>query len=127
MIPRTAPIFPIDSKGKPVYTEYQARQIAENAARMAVQEVMEQLTAILHATNLENGIAQAHDISQESPKMTLTVKEMADMLEISEPTARKLTREEGFPVLKIGKAVRINRRGLEEWLYQQTAQGRVIV
>lgn len=127
MIPRPAPIFPIDSKGKPVYTEYQARQIAENAARMAVQEITDQLPAILSTVILENGIGQTHDIFPESPKLAITVKEMADMLEISEPTARKLTREEGFPVFHIGKKVLIHRRGLEEWLYQQTAQGRVIV
>lgn len=126
MIPRTAPIFPVDSRGKPVYTEYQARRIAEDAARIAVQEVMEQLTAILSATNLENGIGQAHDISQESPKEALTVKELAAMLDISEPTARKLTKEEGFPVFQIGRAIRINRRGLEGWLQRQAAQGRVI-
>lgn len=127
MIPRTVPFFQIDNKGKPVYTEYQARHIAESAARMAAQEIMEQIPAILSATNLENGIGQTHDISQKSSKLALTIKEMAEMLEISEPTARKLIREEGFPVLKIGKSIRIYRRGLEEWLQQQIAQGRVII
>lgn len=50
------------------------------------------------------------------PKMTLTVEQMADELNISMPTAYNLAKEEGFPSLSIGHRVLINRAGLQRWL-----------
>ena len=50
------------------------------------------------------------------PKMTLTVEQMADELNISRPTAYSLVKEEGFPSLTIGHRVLVNRAGLQRWL-----------
>jgi len=38
-------------------------------------------------------------------KLTLTVKEMAEMLGISLPTAYELTEREGFPLLRVASPV----------------------
>ena len=50
------------------------------------------------------------------PKMTLTVEQMADELNISRPTAYSLVKEKGFPALTIGHRVLVNRAGLQRWL-----------
>lgn len=52
-------------------------------------------------------------------KMTLTVEEMAAQLNISRNTAYALTREHGFPSIKIGKRLLINRALLQQWLDAQ--------
>lgn len=52
----------------------------------------------------------------KSPKMTLTMAELADELHISLPTARKLVRKSGFPAFSIGSRILINREGLQRWL-----------
>ena len=54
--------------------------------------------------------------SVPTPKMTLTVEQMADELNISRPTAYNLVKEEGFPALTIGHRVLVNRAGLQRWL-----------
>lgn len=50
------------------------------------------------------------------PKMTLTVEQMADELNISKPTAYNLVKSEGFPAFAIGHRLLINRQGLQQWL-----------
>ena len=50
------------------------------------------------------------------PKMTLTVEQLAEELNISKPTAYSLVKEKGFPALTIGHRVLVNRAGLQRWL-----------
>ena len=54
--------------------------------------------------------------SAPMPKMTLTVEQMADELNISRPTAYSLVKQEGFTALTIGHRVLVNRAGLQRWL-----------
>lgn len=49
-------------------------------------------------------------------KLTVTVPEMAEMLNICLPKAYQLTRIEGFPVLRIGRKVVIPLEALKEWV-----------
>ena len=57
-------------------------------------------------------------------KTTLTVAEMADLLRISRPVAYELIHaEDGPPVLRIGRAVRIPADGLQAWIERQSARG----
>ncbi|MDO4484723.1 MAG: helix-turn-helix domain-containing protein [Clostridia bacterium] len=53
------------------------------------------------------------------PKMTLTVEELADELNISAPTAYKLVKEKDFPAFNIGNRILVNREGLQRWLDHQ--------
>ena len=47
----------------------------------------------------------------------ITVMEMADLLKISRSKAYSLIKEKDFPIIKIGKIIRINKEKLFNWLY----------
>lgn len=49
-------------------------------------------------------------------KLTLTVKEVAQHLNVSLPTAYELTRSEGFPVLTIGRRRVVPVEGFKLWV-----------
>ncbi|MDL2236091.1 helix-turn-helix domain-containing protein [Christensenellaceae bacterium OttesenSCG-928-L17] len=49
-------------------------------------------------------------------KLTLSVKEMADLIGISVPRAYDLTHVEGFPVIILGKRRVIHKERFMEWL-----------
>ena len=49
-------------------------------------------------------------------KATITVKEFAEQLNISLPTAYALTNEPGFPLLKIGRKKLVIASGLNKWI-----------
>lgn len=53
-------------------------------------------------------------------KMTLTVKEMAAMLNVSMPTAYELVHQDGFPTIRIGRKILINAEMLQNWLDAHT-------
>jgi len=47
----------------------------------------------------------------------LTVLDMAKLLKISRSKAYALVKEKNFPVIKIGKSIRITKKELYKWLY----------
>lgn len=53
------------------------------------------------------------------PRMTLTVEELAEELNISSPTAYSLVKQETFPSFHIGQRILINRAGLQRWIDEQ--------
>lgn len=48
----------------------------------------------------------------------LTVEEMTKLLKLSRSKAYDLIKENDFPVIKIGKCIRINKNKLFEWLHK---------
>ena len=48
--------------------------------------------------------------------LLLTVPQTAELLQIGRDTAYQLTHREGFPAIRIGRSVRINRNLLQDWL-----------
>lgn len=52
-------------------------------------------------------------------RITLTVREMAEMLGVSYNTANQLTWRENFPVIQIGRKKLIPREALDAWLLEQ--------
>lgn len=46
----------------------------------------------------------------------LTVLDMAKILKISRSKAYSITKEKNFPLIKIGKCIRINKNELFKWL-----------
>ena len=64
------------------------------------------------------------EATERIKKLTLTVAETAALLSVSEPTVYELVHREGFPSLRIGRAWRISRAGLETWVAKQAAQTR---
>lgn len=47
----------------------------------------------------------------------ITVLEMADLLKISRSKAYSLIKEKDFPLVKIGKCIRIKKDELLKWLH----------
>lgn len=56
--------------------------------------------------------------------MTLTVKEMAEALNVSMPTAYALVHRDGFPTIRMGRKILVNVAGLQRWLDEN--HGKVI-
>ena len=65
--------------------------------------------------NLDNGIIPAE------PKLTITVEELAQQLNVSRATAYNLARRKDFyPAFRIGHRLIISRQALSRWLDDQT-------
>ena len=52
--------------------------------------------------------------------LTLTVKQLAERLQISMPTAYAMTNQAGFPLIRVGTKKLVPIAGLEKWLGEQT-------
>ena len=52
-------------------------------------------------------------------KLVFSVREMADKLGVSMPTAYALTERQGFPVVKVGNKKIIPIKDLEAWLSKE--------
>jgi len=59
--------------------------------------------------------------NQSNRKMTLTVKELAEELNISRNTAYQLADQKDFPSFRIGRRLLINRVMFQEWLNQNAS------
>jgi len=70
--------------------------------------------------NLDNGIHQPYAPLPQTEKITLTVKEMQNMLGISRTEAYALVNQDDFPSFRIGKKILISRTGLYQWIDRQT-------
>ena len=46
----------------------------------------------------------------------ITVPEMAKLLKISRSKAYSLIKQVNFPIIRIGKCIRVSRNSLEQWL-----------
>ena len=71
--------------------------------------------------NLDNGISQ-----QSSPgtKMTLSVREAAELIGISKPKMYELIREGEIPSIHVGKKIVIARQALRDWLSEGDNNGK---
>jgi excisionase family DNA binding protein len=58
--------------------------------------------------------------------MVMTVKEMAQSLGVSLPTAYALTERKGFPVVRIGSRKMIPVADLNLWLSKEAAGGKAV-
>ncbi len=100
-----------------LYTIDQVHQI--------VEEVLHKLdcTEASHRKpeNLDNSIPQ-----QSSPgtKLTLSVREAADMIGISKPTMYGLIRNNEIPVIHVGKKILITHQALLDWLSEGENHGK---
>jgi len=50
----------------------------------------------------------------------LTVKQAAQLLQLSEDVVYRLAHRADFPATRVGRAIRIDRRHLEEWASANT-------
>lgn len=51
--------------------------------------------------------------------LTLTVRQFAELIQVSVPTAYRIVGETGFPAFHVGRKVLIHRRALDAWLSDQ--------
>lgn len=56
------------------------------------------------------------ELSLEEAPDTFGTKELSQILGIGINAAWELTRREGFPVLKIGRRLRVSKAGLIRWM-----------
>ena len=57
-------------------------------------------------------------------KMTLTVHELAQVLQISRPKAYELVHRADFPVIHIGRRVLVPVEGLKKWMEKEMRKGK---
>ncbi|MCI8681010.1 MAG: helix-turn-helix domain-containing protein [Oscillospiraceae bacterium] len=48
--------------------------------------------------------------------LLLTVPQAAELMQLGRDTVYQLTHRPDFPALRLGRTVRINREGLQDWL-----------
>lgn len=96
---------------------YNNRELIQQITDIVCNRVEDMVKSLMSA-HLENGTG-----SQDySPLVeAITVDELANLLKISKPIAYELASSEGFPSFRIGKAIRIDRYGLNEWISKQRA------
>ena len=71
-------------------------------------------------TNQQKTTAEQDNASRGSyPRMTMTVNEMSEELNVSRPTAYELVKQDGFPAFRLGQRILVNRAGLQRWLDKQ--------
>ena len=98
-----------------LYTKEQVHQVVEEVLRKL------DITTASQPEHLDNSIPQ-----QSSPgtKMTLTVREAAEMIGISKPKMYELIRECEIPSIHIGKKIVIARQALLDWLSEGDTNGK---
>lgn len=79
---------------------------------------------LLSSALLENGKSQACDlnVSLSCDKLTLTVEELAAVLNISRPSAYSLVKQKDFPSFRIGKKILIDKSALPGWISNQASK-----
>ena len=67
---------------------------------------------------MEKSIYKSYD---ELP-LLLNVKQLADLLGVSDSSVYELIQEDGFPSLRIGKRIVIRKEELREWISARTKE-----
>ena len=56
-------------------------------------------------------------------KLTYSVQEAAEAVGISTSRMYQLVKSEGFPVVQIGRRLRVSKKCLERWVEEQATKG----
>lgn len=56
-------------------------------------------------------------------KLTYSVQEAAEVVGISTSRMYQLVKSKGFPVVQIGRRLRVSKKGLERWVEEQATKG----
>ena len=56
-------------------------------------------------------------------KLTYSVQEAAEVVGISTSRMYQLVKTTGFPVVQIGRRLRVSKNGLERWVEEQATKG----
>ena len=99
-----------------LYTEEQVHQVVDEVLRR-----LGSTAALLEPEYLDNSIPQ-----QSSPgtKMTLSVREAAELIGISKPKMYELIHSNEIPSIHVGKKIVIARQALLDWLSKGENNGK---
>ena len=61
--------------------------------------------------------------SYDELPLLLNVKQLADLLGVSDSSVYELIQEDGFPALRIGKRIVVPKEELWEWISARTKEG----
>ena len=65
----------------------------------------------------------AHGVSENAPARLLTVGEVAEQLRLGRTKVYSLIKQEGLPVVRFGRRVRISQNDLSTWLAKRKSPG----
>lgn len=99
-----------------LYTEEQVHQVVDEVLRR-----LGSTAALQEPEHLDNSISQ-----QSSPgtKMTLSVREAAELIGISKPKMYELIHSNEIPSIHVGKKIVIARQALMDWLSEGDTNGK---
>ena len=99
-----------------LYTEEQVHQVVDEVLRR-----LGSTAALQEPEHLDNSTSQ-----QSSPgtKMTLSVREAAELIGISKPKMYELIHSNEIPSIHVGKKIVIARQALMEWLSEGDTNGK---
>ncbi|MCI2106910.1 MAG: helix-turn-helix domain-containing protein [Intestinimonas sp.] len=60
-------------------------------------------------------------------KLTLSVEEAAALSGIGRDRLYQLAKRNDFPSIRLGRSIRIPRKGLEEWIEREAMSGKTVV
>ena len=90
-------------------------------------EVIQVVEAALNALNNQSAPAREPEhLQQSSPgtKMTLSVREAAELIGISKPKMYELIHSNEIPSIHVGKKIVIARQALMDWLSEGDTNGK---
>jgi excisionase family DNA binding protein len=61
--------------------------------------------------------------TMQENKLVCSVEEAGKLLGVSRPTAYKLAHQDGFPVVRIGRAIKVYLPGLYQWIEERAKGG----
>ena len=99
-----------------LYTEEQVHQVVDEVLRR-----LGSTAALQEPEHLDNSTSQ-----QSSPgtKMTLSVREAAELIGISKPKMYELVHSNEIPSIHVGKKIVIARQALMDWLSEGDTNGK---
>ena len=99
-----------------LYTEEQVHQVVDEVLRR-----LGSTAALQEPEHLDNSTSQ-----QSSPgtKMTLSVREAAELIGISKPKMYELIHSNEIPSIHVGKKIVIARQALMDWLSEGDTNGK---
>ena len=99
-----------------LYTEEQVHQVVDEVLRR-----LGSTAALQEPEHLDNSTSQ-----QSSPgtKMTLSVREAAELIGISKPKMYELIHSNEIPSIHVGKKIVITRQALMDWLSEGDTNGK---
>jgi excisionase family DNA binding protein len=107
--------------------ERMVRKRAANGGKTEIQESShdkEKYDKAIDSAGLDNseetGKITSDTTSENSSPEIMTVDQMSKYLQISRPTAYELIHQKKFPTFRIGNAVRISKKLLDQWIQDET-------